>query len=152
MKLPVPNVRARPAYRLNWPTLKNGLQGSATEAGALGTITSGQTYREVVAVPNAVSVRVRILTAGGAAGTLNVKPVAPVGLLSTDESVVDKTGFIDPAKVTAYTTGIGTAAVVSATEQKVDLALQGESFVLVEFVASGTGTLVWCDVSQLVYT
>lgn len=156
MRLPSPNVRARPAFRLSRSSAgaqgaKPGLQGSAVPGSTGGTCTSGVTYREVVAVLNATNVRVRILTAGGGAGALNVIPIAPVAILSTDESTQDATGWIDPTKVTPYGTGTGTAAVVSATEQKVDLALMGESYVLVEFVCSGTGTITWCDVSQLVY-
>ena len=154
MKLPVPNVRARPAYRLNRSTtaaVSPGLQGSAVESGTGGAVLAATTYREVIACPNATNVRVRLLT-NTATGTLNVKPVAPVAVSPTDESVVDKTGFVDPAKVTAYATGIGTAAVSAATEVKVDVALMGENYVLVEYVTALAGSIVWCDVSQLIYT
>ena len=153
MKLPIPNDRPRPAYRLNHSTTaaSPGLQGSATEQSTGGAVLSGTTYRELVAVPNATNVRVRLLTAT-ATGTLNVKPVAPVAATSTDESVMDKTGFIDPLKVMAYATGTGTAAVSAGVEQKVDLALFGENYILVEFVCTLNGTLTWCDVCQLVYT
>ena len=65
---------------------------------------------------------------------------------------MDRTGFVDPLKVTAYATGTGTAAVAAATEVKVDVALLGESWVMVEFVCTATGTITWCDVCQLVYT
>lgn len=154
MLLPVPNVRARPAVRLNRSTTaatNPGLQGSAAPGSTGGTVASGTTYREVVAVPNAVNVRVRLLTVG-ATGTLNVKPVAPFAATSTDESAFSGTGFIDPSKVTAYATGTGTAAVAAATEVKVDLATMGENYVLVEFVCTANGSITWCDVSQLVYT
>lgn len=116
-----------------------------------GVCTSGITYREVVAVPNATNVRVRILCAGAGAGTLNVKPIAPIATAVTDESVQDKNGWIDPSKVTAYATGTGTGAVAAVTEVKVDLALMGENYILIEFVCSATGTITWCDVSQLIY-
>ena len=154
MKLPIPNVRSRPAYRLNRSTTaatSPGLQGSAADASTGGTVANATTYSEVVACPNAVGIRVRLLTVG-ATGTLNLKPVAPVAALATDESVSDKNGFIDPAKVTKYATGGATVAVVAATEVKLDLALQGENFVLVEFVCTANGTITWCDFCQLVYT
>lgn len=152
--LPVPNVRNRPAYRLNRSTIaavSPGLQGSAAIGGSGGAVTNAVTYREVVAVPNAVQVRVRLLTAT-ATGTLNIKPIAPVAVTPTDESAFDKNAFIDPLKVTAYTTGGATVAVVAGTEVKLDLSLFGENYVLVEFVCSATGSITWCDFSQLVYT
>ena len=149
MKLPTPDPRPRVAQRLNRPTTSNGLQGSATATAPTATITSGQTYSEVVAVPGSARVRVRILTAGAGAGTLNVKPIAPVAATPTDESVLLKDGTIDPSKVTVYGTGTGTAAVSAATETKVDLDLYGENFILVQFVCSATGTLVFCDCSQV---
>ena len=149
MKLPVPDPRVRVAQRLNTPTTSNGLQGSATVTAPTATITSGQTYQEVVAVPGSARVRVRTLTAGSGAGTLYVKPIAPVAASPTDESVLTKDGHVDPSKVQAYATGTGTAAVTAATEAKVDLDLYGENFILVQFVCSATGTLVFVDVSQV---
>jgi hypothetical protein len=149
MKLPVPDTRVRVAQRLNKPTSANGLQGSATPDAPTATVTSGQTYSEVVACPGSARIRVRILTGGAGAGTLNVKPIAPVATLATDESVLTADGRVNPAKVTIYGTGTGTAAVAAATETKVDLDLYGENYVLVQFVCTGTGTLVWCDVSQV---
>jgi hypothetical protein len=101
-----------------------------------------------VAVAQSARVRVRIKTAT-ATGTLNVKPIAPIGLLPTDEAVQLADGTIDPAKVLAYTTGTGTAAVSAGTETKVDVDLYGENYVLVEFVCTLTGTLTFCDVSQV---
>lgn len=154
MLLPIPNNRCRPAYRLNRSTtaaVSPGLQGSLMPGSTGGTVANGTTYREIVAVPNATNVRVRLLTVG-ATGTLNVKPVAPIAAVATDESVMDKNAFIDPLKVTAYATGTGTSAVVAATEVKVDLALMGENYVMVEFVCTANGTVTWCDVSQLIYT
>ena len=154
MKLPIPNVRARPAYRLNRSTtaaVSPGLQGSLADASTGGTVANTTTYREIVACPNAVGVRVRLLTAT-ATGTLNIKPVAPIAATVTDESVSDKNGFIDPLKVTAYATGGATVAVAAATEVKLDLPLQGENFVMIEFVCTLTGSITWCDFCQLIYT
>ena len=148
MKLPVPDPRVRVAQRLNKPTTANGLQGSATVTSPTATVTNGQTYSEVVAVPGSARVRVRIKTAT-ATGTLNVKPIAPVATSPTDESVLTADGRVDASKVQAYATGTGTAAVSAGTETKVDLDLYGENFVLVEFVCTLTGTLVFCDVVQV---
>jgi hypothetical protein len=149
MKLPVPDPRTRVAQRLNKPTTANGLQGSATVTAPTATVTSGQTYSEVVACPGSARIRVRILTGGSGAGTLNIKPIAPVAASPTDESVLAADGSISPAKVTAYSTGTATAAVTAATETKADLDLYGENFVLVQFVCTTTGTLVFADVSQV---
>jgi hypothetical protein len=149
-KLPVPSNRIKPAYRLNYPTSSNGLQGSATATAPTATITNGQTYSEVVCTAGAAKVRVRILCAGSAAGTLTVSPIAPEGLVASDESVMAANGRIDPAKIRAYTTGASSATAVAAvTETKVDLDLYGENYCLVSFLASGTGTLVFCDISTV---
>ena len=113
-----------------------------------GAVTNGTTYREIVACPGSARLRVRILTAT-ATGTLNLKPVAPMALTATDESVSDKTGFIDPAKVVVYATGTATGAVAAGTETKVDLDCYGENYVMVEFICTATGSVVWCDISQV---
>lgn len=149
--LPVPNDRSRPAYRLNRSTAAApapGLQGSSMPGSTGGAVTNGNTYSEVIAVTGAARVRVRIKTVT-ATGTLNVIPIAPQGLLSTDESVMAASGTIDPAKVLNYATGTGTVAVAAATEAKVDLDLYGESYALVQFVCSANGTITFVDVSQV---
>lgn len=154
MLLPIPNVRNRPNYRLNRSTtaaISPGLQGSAMLGSSGGTVLNATTYREIVAVPNATTVRVRLLTVGST-GTLNIKPIAPLALVVTDESATDKNGFIDPLKAVPYATGGATVAVVAATEVKLDLALSGENYVMIEFVCSANGSITWCDVCQLTYT
>lgn len=152
--LPVPAIRSRVAVRLNRATTaasQPGLGGAGTPSGHSGAVVNGTTYREVVAVAGANNVRARLLTTT-ATGTLNVKPVAPIAATATDESVMDRTGWVDPSKVTAYSTGTGTAAVAAGTEVKVDVALFGENYVLIEFVCTVSGTLNWCDVCALYYT
>lgn len=153
-RIPVPTIRARPAQRLGRPTNASpapGLQGSQFPGSTGGAVTNGSTYSEVVACPGANAIRARILTTT-ATGTLNVTPIAPYASTAIDESARQASGFIDPAKVQKYTTGTGTAAVSAGTEQKVDLTLFGESYVLVEFVCAATGSINWCDVCQLVYS
>lgn len=153
-RIPIPTIRARVAQRLGRSTGASpgpGLQGSNFPGSAGGTVANGSTYSEVVACAGANAVRVRLLTAT-ATGTLNLVPVAPMAATSTDESARQATGFIDPAKVTAYATGGATVAVVAGTEVKLDLTMFGESYVLVQFVCSANGTIVFCDISQLQYT
>lgn len=150
-KLQVPNNRQRPASRFGRSTTAAaplGLQGVQFPGSTGGTVTSGVTYREVVACAGSARIRVRIKTAT-ATGTLTVSPVGPMGLTAIDESVMAADGTIDPTKVLAYTTGTGTAAVAAATETKVDLDLYGENYVLVEFACTLTGTITWCDQSQV---
>lgn len=154
MKLQNPQTKVRPHFGLNRPTNAAsfpGLQGSAMPGSTGGTVVNGTTYRELVAVAGCNSIRVRLLTVG-ATGTLNVKPIRPVGATATDESVVGIGGVIDTTKVQAYTTGTGTAAVVAATEVKIDLALTGENYVLVEFVCTGNGSITFADVCALLQT
>jgi hypothetical protein len=153
-KLANPHIRTRPHYGLNKSTTaatNPGLQGSAMPGSTGGTVANGTTYRQVVPVAGCNSIRVRLLTVG-ATGTLNLKPIRPVPAAPNDESVVGLGGEIDPTKVTAYGTGTGTAAVVAATELKVDLALNGENYVLVEFVCTANGTITFCDVCTLLQT
>lgn len=150
MLLPVPSNRQKAAYRLNRSTAATppGLGGSAMPGSAGGVVTNGTTYREIVATAGSAKIRARILTVT-ATGTLNIKPVAPQGASAIDESVMAAGGNIDTTKVTAYSTGTGTAAVAAATEQKVDLDLYGENYVMIEFVCSATGTITWLDVNQV---
>lgn len=155
-RLKIPTIRPRHAVRLNKPTAVSlGLQGSAVPGSGGGVVTNAVTYREIVACPGASQIRVRILTDAVATGTLNVKPIAPIQVSAAglvDETVQAANGTIDPLKVTAYSTGTGTVAVLANTEAKVDLALFGENYVMIEYVCSATGVLTWVDVSMLVYT
>lgn len=116
-----------------------------------GAVVNGTTYRQIVNVSGCNNIRVRLLTVG-ATGTLNLKPIRPVATLPNDESVIGLDGEIDTTKVTAYATGVGTVAVVAATEVKLDLALLGENYVMVEFVCTGNGSITWADVCTLLQT
>ena len=114
---------------------------------AAGTsLASGSSKSRVVCVAGLARVRVRIKTAT-VGGTLNVIPIRPIG---TDDTAVSAAGEISAAKVTEYTTGTGTATVTAGTEQKVDLDLYGESYVLVELeYTAGAGTITFCDISGI---
>lgn len=92
---------------------------------------------EVVATHGSARIRARIKTAA-AGGTIQLIPLGP------DYNPETGTGG------TEYTSGVSAStAVVAATEMNVDLDLYGENFVLVKFVGSGTGTITYCDVSQV---
>jgi hypothetical protein len=154
MKLNQPRVRPRPHYGLNRSTTaatNPGLQGSAMPGSTGGTVLNGTTYRQVVAVAGCNNIRARLLTVG-ATGTLNIKPIRPVATLPNDESVIGLDSEIDPTKVTAYGTGTATAPVVAATELKLELALIGENYVLIEFVCTANGSITWCDICTLLQT
>jgi hypothetical protein len=153
MKLNQPRIRPHPQYGLNRSTgaTPPGLQGSAMPGSSGGTVANGTTYRQIVNVAGCNNVRVRLLTVG-ATGTLNIKPIRPVATLPNDESVIGLDGEIDTTKVVAYGTGAATAPVVAATELKLDLALLGENYVMVEFVCTANGSITWCDVCTLLQT
>lgn len=116
-----------------------------------GAVLNGTTYREVVAVAGCDNIRARLLTVG-ATGTLNIKPIRPQGLSATDESVVDQYGDVDTTKVNPYATGVATVPVVAATEVKLELALFGESYVLVEFICTANGSITFADICTLLHT
>ena len=152
MRLAQPSTDIRLARRLNRSTTASvspGLQGaSATPDGSGGAVTNGTTYRELVPCAASSRLRVRLLTVT-ATGTLNVKLVAPIAASITDESATAASGFVDPAKVTAYPTGSGSVSVSAGTEAKVDVDLYGENYALIEFVCSLNGIITYCDVSQV---
>lgn len=116
-----------------------------------GAVLNGTTYRQIVNVSGCNNIRARLLTVG-ATGTLNIKPIRPVATNPNDESVIGLDGEIDTTKVVAYGTGTGTVAVVAATEVKLDLALLGENYVMIEFVCTANGSITWCDVCTLLQT
>jgi len=151
MRLQTPDASPKLAQRLQRSTTAStapGLGGTATVQGLAGTVAASSTYSQVVACAGSARLRVRIKTAT-ATGTLNVKPIAPLAASPKDESAVAADGTIDPAKVTAYTTGTGTVSVSAGVEANVDLDLYGENHVLVEFVCTLDGTITYCDVSQV---
>jgi hypothetical protein len=153
MKLNQPRIRPHPSYGLNRSTTAAppGLQGSAMPGSTGGAVLNGTTYRQIVNVSGCNNIRARILTVG-ATGTLNLKPIRPVATAPNDESVIGLDGEVDPTKVTAYGTGAATAPVVAATELKLDLALLGENYVMVEFVCTANGSITWCDIATLLQT
>lgn len=153
-KLATPQIRTRPHYGLNRSTTaasNPGLQGSAMPGSTGGAVTNGTTYRQVVATAGCDNIRLRFLTVG-ATGTLNIKPIRPQGASPTDESVVGADGSVDPTKVTAYGTGTGTVPVVAATEVKLELALFGENYCLIEFVCTANGSITWADICTLLHS
>lgn len=115
---------------------------------APGTATAnGTTISQVIPVAFCRYLTVRMLTATNG-GTLQLDFVRPLAT----EPVYSADGSINPAQVTKYTSPASpaSATVTAATQQSVQVALNGESFVMISFTGTvGAGTISWVDVCAL---
>lgn len=102
---------------------------------------NAQVLWEIVPVFGSANARIRALVTGAGA-TLDVFGVGP-------DFDVDQVVAFGSIVGTVYTTGAGTAALVAGTENKVDVTLFGEGYLLVRLTGGGAGVISFIDVCQL---
>lgn len=118
-----PELRPRPSFRVS----------GDLAVGA--SLSNGVVVDEIV--PIAGSARLRVRFKASAAGALDVVLMGPNTNTDTEGG-------------TQYSTGNPTQVAVSAnTEAKIDVDLYGESWALIKYTPSGSGTITYVDVSQV---